>query len=129
MNIQCTDFVTYYVRDFPTAVLFYRDVLNLPLELRSDADEWAEFNCGNLTLTLKGAYDVSPGGHAPRIALAVDDISAAYTELKTKGVNIICPPQDHGVCQHLELLDPDGNVVILHHRAARGEPSHAHPGH
>jgi predicted enzyme related to lactoylglutathione lyase len=117
MKITGTDFVTYYVSDFRASVMFYRDVLGLTLELCSDAEQWAEFNCGNVTLTLKGGPELSPGDHAPRVALAVDDIATAYQELASKGVHIVGPPQDHGVCHHLELLDPDGNVVILHHRA------------
>ncbi|HVT73949.1 MAG TPA: VOC family protein [Lacunisphaera sp.] len=117
MKILGTDFVTYYVGNFHAAVMFYRDILALPLTTYSDADQWAEFDCGNVTLALKGGEDIIPGDHAPRIALAVDDVGAAWKELKTHGVNIVCPPQDHGVCRHLELLDPDGNVVILHHRA------------
>jgi predicted enzyme related to lactoylglutathione lyase len=117
MKILGTDFVTYYVTDFHAAVMFYRDILVLPLAVYSDKDEWAEFDCGNVTLALKGGEDMIPGDHAPRIALAVDDITAAHAELLARGVNIVRPPQDHGVCRHLELLDPDGNVVILHHRA------------
>jgi predicted enzyme related to lactoylglutathione lyase len=46
----------------------------------------------------------------------VDDVAAAHAELTAKGVNITAPPKDHGVCQVIELLDPDGNVVLLHHR-------------
>jgi len=116
MKISGIDFITYYVSDFHRAVMFYRDVLALPLELYSDKEEWAEFDCGNVTLTLKGGMDLIPGDHAPRIALAVADLDAAHAELRAKGVNIVCPPQDHGVCRHMELLDPDGNVVIIHHR-------------
>jgi hypothetical protein len=26
-------------------------------------------------------------------------------------------PQDWGVCQSLEIFDPDGNPILLHHRA------------
>jgi len=117
MHILGTDFVTYHVGDFRAAVMFYRDILALPLEVYSVQDEWAEFNCGNVTLALKGGPDLPPGDHAPRIALAVGDIAAAHAELLARGVNILTPPQDHGVCRHLELQDPDGNVIILHHRA------------
>jgi predicted enzyme related to lactoylglutathione lyase len=116
MKILGTDFVTYYVTNFHAAVMFYRDVLGLKLGVYSAEEEWAEFDCGNVTLALKGGMEITPGDHAPRIALAVEDVAAAQAELMTHGVNIVCPPQDHGVCRHLELLDPDGNVVILHHR-------------
>jgi len=117
MKILGTDFITYHVRDFHKAVMFYRDVLGLPLGIYDAGEEWAEFDCGNVTLTLKGGMEISPGDHAPRIALAVENIAQAHAELKQHGVHVVLPPQDHGVCHHLELLDPDDNVVILHHRA------------
>jgi len=117
MKILGIDFVTYYVSNFHKAVMFYRDIIGLPLGAYSPEEEWAEFDCGNVTLTLKGGMEISPGDHAPRIALAVEDIAKAHAELKEHGVHIVRPPEDHGVCGHLELLDPDDNVVILHHRA------------
>jgi len=117
MKIQGVDFVTYYVSDVHASVLFYRDILGLPLALCSDEERWAEFDCGNVMLALKGDTEIWPAAHAPRLALAVADVAAAYVELRARGVNVVAPPQDHGVCQHMELLDPDGNVVILHHRA------------
>ena len=117
MKILGTDFVTYYVSDFHKAVMFYRDVLGLPLGIYSAEEEWAEFDCGNVTLALKGGMEIAPGDHAPRVALAVDDIARAQAELVAHGVNIVRPPEQHGVCRHMELLDPDNNVVILHHRA------------
>jgi len=117
MKIRATDFVLYHVSDFHAAVMFYRDVLGLPLALSSDEDQWAEFDCGNVTLALKGGAEVAPGDHAPRIAFAVDDLKAAAVELEARGVNIVSPPHDFGVCQSMGVLDPDGNVVLFHHRA------------
>ena len=52
-----------------------------------------------------------------RIALAVDDVPALCAVLKSKGVRVIGEPVDYSVCQAVEILDPDGNTVILHHRA------------
>ena len=77
---------------------------------------WAEFNCGNLTLALKGGEklpEVISGGH---IALAVDDVLVAHEELREKGVRILSEPNDYGVCCAMRVLDPDGNIVILHKR-------------
>jgi catechol 2,3-dioxygenase-like lactoylglutathione lyase family enzyme len=61
MKIRGTDFVLYNVSDLHAAVIFYRDVLGLPLELCSDEWQWAEFNCGNVTLALHGGMEVEPG--------------------------------------------------------------------
>lgn len=117
MKIRGTDFVMIPVSDLAAAARFYRDVLGLPQDIYCEQHQWAEFNCGNVTLALKGGARVVEGGIGARLALAVDDIAAAYAELQRKGARIVGRPQDHGVCQHLEILDPDGNMIILHHRA------------
>lgn len=121
MKILGTDFVTYYASNFHAAVMFYRDTLALPLESCREEDEWAEFNCGNLTLVLQGSGNFMPGDHAPRLALAVSDLDAALVELRSRGVNIVGEPRANGHYRHMELLDPDGNIVILHQRTT-GSP-------
>ena len=116
MKIRGADFVLYFVSDFPRAVDFYRDALHLPSDLCSFEWQWAEFDCGNLTLAIKGGAaptSIMPG---PRLALAVDDLPAAHAELIARKVRLGGPPEDHGVCQALEVFDPDGNMIILHHR-------------
>ena len=117
MKIRGTDFVMFEVSDLAAAARFYRDALGLPQEIYSEEYKWAEFNCGNVTLSLKGGATVVEGGTGVRLALAVDDVEAAYAELQAKGARLVSRPQNHGVCQSLEVLDPDGNVIILHHRA------------
>lgn len=117
MKIRGTDFVLLEVSDLKTAARFYRDVLGLKQEIFSEEYGWAEFNCGNVTLALKGGATLVGGGTGARVALAVDDVAAAYEELRHKRVPIVCQPEDHVVCQHVDVLDPDGNVIILHHRA------------
>ncbi len=115
MKIRGVDFVMYQVTDLARAAAFYRDTLGLPQEIYSEEWQWAEFNCGNLTLALHGGRP-SPTVGGARLALAVDDIHAAYAELKKQGARVQNEPADHGVCWHVDVLDPDGNPLILHHR-------------
>jgi predicted enzyme related to lactoylglutathione lyase len=117
MKIRGTDFVMFPVSDLARAAKFYREILGLPQEVYSEEGQWAEFNCGNVTLSLRGGETLPekvPGGH---IALAVADVQAACQELKRRGIRIAKEPQDYGCCQAVEILDPDGNHVILHRRA------------
>jgi predicted enzyme related to lactoylglutathione lyase len=117
MKIRGTDFVMYLVSDLARAASFYRDTLGLSQEVYSEEWKWAEFNCGNITLALKAGEklpEVITGG---RIALAVDDIHVAHEEMKKRGVRIVNEPHDYSVCWAMEILDPDGNLVILHQRA------------
>lgn len=117
MNIRGTDFVMFQVSDLARAARFYRDTLGLEQEVYSEEPPWAEFNCGNVTLALNGGVELSGGKAGGRIALAVDDVQAAFAELKGKGVPTIDKPVDYGVCQAVQVPDPDGNIVILHRRA------------
>ncbi len=117
MKIRGTDFVMFQVSDLARAAAFYRGTLGLPQEVYSGDDQWAEFNCGNVTLSLHGGVKLPDADAGGRIALAVDDVNAAYTELKSKGARITGEPVDYGVCQAFQVLDPDGNTVILHKRA------------
>lgn len=117
MRIRGTDFVMYLVSDLARAASFYRDVLGLSQKGYSEEWKWAEFDCGNITLALKAGEklpEVITGG---RIALAVDDIHLANEEMKKRGVRVVSEPHDYSVCWAMEILDPDGNVVILHKRA------------
>lgn len=117
MKIRATDFVMLKVADFAAVARFYREVLGLRQEIYSEEHGWAEFDCGNVTLVLHRDAAAIAAGRAMRLALAVEDISAAHAEVKARNIAVLCPPVDHGCCQHLELADPEGNVVILHHRA------------
>ena len=116
MKIRGTDFVMFQVTDMPKAVRFYRETLGLTQEV--DTEDFAEFNCGNVTLSLLRGGDKPPGGIAcGHIALAVEDVQAAYVELKDKGARLEGEPVDYGCCKAVTVQDPDGNVVIIHRRA------------
>jgi len=119
MKIHGTDFVMFQVTDLPTAARFYRETLGLTQEVYHDSKEggWAEFNCGNVTLSLDPGVEIPGGMAGGRIAFAVDDVQAAYVELKGTGARVVGKPVDYGCCQAVQVLDPDGNLVILHHRA------------
>lgn len=116
MKILGTDFVAYLVTDLDRAVAFYRDVLELPMEVYKKEWNWAEFNCGNLTLTLYAGVQLPEVVLGGRIGLAVADVQAAYSELQQKNVRILKPPYELSYCWHLEILDPDGNMIIIHQR-------------
>jgi predicted enzyme related to lactoylglutathione lyase len=117
MKIRGIDFVMYLVSDLARAASFYHDVLGLPQEVYSEEGKWAEFDCGNIMLALKAGEklpEVITGG---RIALAVDDIHRAHEAMRKRGVRVVGEPHDYSVCWAMEILDPDGNLVILHKRA------------
>jgi predicted enzyme related to lactoylglutathione lyase len=119
MNVLGVDFVMLPVSDLERAAAFYRQTLGLRQELLNTTFQWAEFDAGNVTIALKGRAVVPhPAvGSRSRIALAVPDVEKACEDLRRKGVAIVNGPTDYQVCWSAEIHDPDGNAVLLHHRA------------
>lgn len=115
MKIRAVDFIGVPVSDLVAAARFYREVLGLRQTMLNEEYQWAEFDCGNVTLGLHGGQPAHAGGGI-RVALAVDDLPAAAVALAAQGVHTGGRPQDWGVCQSLAIFDPDGNALLLHHR-------------
>ena len=116
MKVRGADFIMYPVSDLARSARFYRDILGLAQGVYSEEWKWAEFDCGNVTLGLKGGEELPGRVVGGRIALAVDDIHAAHELMKSHSVQILSEPKDYSCCWAMEIADPDGNVVILHHR-------------
>ena len=118
--ITGTDFVFVPTTDFEAAEKFYGGVLGLPLSKRYSKGIGGEFETGNLTIQL---VDVAKIGRefeptTGAIALHVDDVEAARSELESRGVSFLGDTIDTGVCYQAYFSDPDGNALILHHRYA-----------
>jgi predicted enzyme related to lactoylglutathione lyase len=114
------DFATVLVRDFPTAKEFYGTTLGLPCSAEYERVPGGEFETGNLTLQVLDAAAVGqefkPSTHP--LALHVDDVAAARSALEGRGVSFLGETMDSGVCHMAVFADPDGNVLLLHHRYA-----------
>ena len=120
MRVSGTDFVFLPIADFERSHAFYTDVLGLECSKRYDNSLGGEFETGNVTIQVvdmaKIGREVPPSTGA--IALHVDDVEAARTELEAKGVDFSEETLDSGVCFQAFFHDPDGNALILHHRYA-----------
>jgi catechol 2,3-dioxygenase-like lactoylglutathione lyase family enzyme len=120
VRVEGTDFVVVFVSDYPRAVEFYGGTLGLERSQDYGRIPGGEFETGNLTLQVLDAAAVgrefAPSGSP--IALRVDDVAAARAELGDAGVEFLGETMDSGVCHQAPFKDPDGNVLILHHRYA-----------
>jgi predicted enzyme related to lactoylglutathione lyase len=123
------DFVSVPTRDFDAAVEFYGTVLGLPrssLWQRPGEDPvGAEFETGTVTVALIASERVGMTfqPNSVPIALHVDDVEAARSELESRGVSFNGETIDSGVCHMANFADPDGNALMIHHRyAPRGRP-------
>lgn len=118
------DFVCVATSDLAASMAFYGDVLGLERssvwQRPGHEPVGAEFETGSLTLALldsaKLGVEFRPSTHP--IALRVDDVEAARTELASRGITFKADTLDSGVCHQAFFADPDGNALALHHRYA-----------
>jgi predicted enzyme related to lactoylglutathione lyase len=101
-------------------VEFYGDALGLPRSVYRPERNFAEFETGNLTLSIIDGEAMGIGHNVNRTAMAlhVDDVEAARAELEGRGVEFNGEIFDTGVCHMAFFTDPDGNALMLHHRYA-----------
>jgi predicted enzyme related to lactoylglutathione lyase len=115
-----TDFVGMPTRDLEAAVAFYGDTLGLPRSVYMPERNYAEFETGNLTLSIFNAeeFGMTHSANLNAIGLHVDDVDAARAELEGRGVEFSGDTLDTGVCHMAFFADRDGNALMLHHRYA-----------
>jgi predicted enzyme related to lactoylglutathione lyase len=118
--ITGVDFATVFVTDYPRAVGFYGGTLGLEHSADYGKIPGGEFETGNLTLQVLDAATIGrefqPSTHP--IAFHVDDVEATRSDLESHGVGFLAETMDSGVCHMAPFADPDGNVLMLHHRYA-----------
>jgi predicted enzyme related to lactoylglutathione lyase len=118
------DFVSLPTHELEAAVEFYGTTLGLPRSMYKPERNFAEFETGNLTLSVIDAKRMGLEHVRSQnpIALHVDDIEAARSALEAKGVTFAGDTFDTGVCHMAFFADPDGNSLMLHHRYAPRTP-------
>jgi predicted enzyme related to lactoylglutathione lyase len=101
-------------------VAFYGETLGLPRSVYLPERNYAEFETGNVTISLynPSAMGLEHKAQANAIALHVDDMPSARAEFESRGVEFAGDTFDTGVCHMAFFADPDGNALMLHHRYA-----------
>lgn len=114
------DFAPIPTRDLDAAVEFYGNKIGLPRSVFMKDRHYAEFETGNVTLSVYGPEAMGMEFHANGnpIALHVDDVAAARAALEERGVSFAGETLDTGVCHMAFFADTDGNALMLHHRYA-----------
>jgi catechol 2,3-dioxygenase-like lactoylglutathione lyase family enzyme len=120
--ITGTDFICLPVQDIERARKFYGETLGL-----EESKQWGdmpafEYETGSLTIALMqpDAFGLEFQPHSLPVALHVADVAAAKEQLAAEGVEFIGDIIDSGVCHQQMFKDPDGNMLDLHHRYAKG---------
>jgi catechol 2,3-dioxygenase-like lactoylglutathione lyase family enzyme len=124
IDVERVDYIRIPVTDMDKANHFYGELLGLPRNPNSPADDWVEYEAGNVTLavmtphTHEYAFTPLPPG---TLALRVADVAEARARLIAAGVQVN-EMWDSGVCHGAGLRDPDGNPILLHRRYAPPGP-------
>jgi catechol 2,3-dioxygenase-like lactoylglutathione lyase family enzyme len=120
MKVERVDYVRVPVTDMEQARRFYGELLGLRENPNSPADDWVEYEAGNVTLAVMTphTHDYEFTALPPAtIALRVPDLEAARAELEAAGLE---PTEtwDSGACNGVGVSDPAGNRILLHRRYA-----------
>ena len=118
IEVERVDYIRVPVRDIDQAKRFYGEILGLRENPNSPADDWVEYEVGNLTLAV-----MTPHTHdyeftqlpPSTIALRVPDVAAAREKLVSAGLEV-GEMWDSGVCHGVGVNDPAGNRILLHRR-------------
>src|SRR5271165_4004588 len=94
------DFLAVPTHDLEAAAEFYGVTLGLRRSVYLPERNFAEFETGNLTLSVIDAEAMGLGHHPHQhqIALHVDDVEAARAALSERGVSFAGDTLDTGVC-------------------------------
>ena len=115
------DFVSVPTQDLERAAAFYGETLGLRRSVYKPERNFAEFETGDVTLSVVDPQKMGIGEFKPNanhLALQVQDVAAARTQLEGRGVSFMGDTFDTGVCHMAFFADPDGNQFMLHHRYA-----------
>ena len=111
------DFVAVPSTDWERSRAFYVDTLGLRPDEHAQAEFWVGETCFGIWEPARVGMEFSPqrNGH---IALSVDDVAAARSELEAKGIEFFGDILDSGVCHMAFFKDSEGNQLMLHRRYA-----------
>jgi catechol 2,3-dioxygenase-like lactoylglutathione lyase family enzyme len=120
IEVERVDYIRVPVKDIEQAKQFYGDVLGLRQNPNSPADDWVEYEAGNVTLAVMTPethdYEFAPLPPGT-LAVRVADVAEAKAKLEAAGVEVN-EMWDSGVCRGAGTRDPSGNPILLHRRYA-----------
>lgn len=111
------DFVAVPSQDAERSRRFYVETLGLRPDPKAHFEFWLGETCFGIWEPEKVGGNFTPQRNA-QLALHVEDIEAARSELEAKGIEFMGETFDTGVCHMAFFRDPDGNDLMLHHHYA-----------
>ena len=119
--------IWFYCRDVERSLVFYRDMLGLPVI--DEHSGTAHLDGGGVRLSL---HPEEPDQLPPRgsfvVFPVVDGIEAACVELVRRGVEFSAPLQREAIGRMAALHDPDGHTLFLWEPPSPGDSGEAMVG-
>ena len=112
-------FTVYPATNLAESRAFYEGVLGLTpglVSLFGDHGGWVEYEIGAHVLAIGQTEGMNPSPDGPSCGLECEDFEATVASLKQAGVKFSMEPFDTPVCRMAMVLDPAGNVLIIHKR-------------
>jgi predicted enzyme related to lactoylglutathione lyase len=112
-------FTCYPATDIAASRAFYEGVLGLTATMvvpMGDDGEWVEYELGPHTLAIGNAPGWLPSADGPSCGLEAENFDIAIASLKKANVVFKMEPFETPVCHMAMVLDPAGNVIIIHKR-------------
>lgn len=118
-SITGMDLSGYMVKDAARAIAFYREVLGLEPAMVYPDNRGAEYELPDGTTfgLWGGGGFVMPFQPSNGILFAVDDLAAAVSAVKARGIPVLME-NETPVCSMAMINDTEGNIVTLHKRKA-----------
>ena len=112
--LQGVSVVWLPVTDIERAVGFYGGALGL--SVRSQQEQWAEVDAGDVTIGLNARDEETPGGEGGAVVAfrVADDIDAEVERLASQGVTFAGGVSEHPWGRVATFKDPDGNDLQLY---------------
>ena len=116
-NITKLDYVAIPSQDAARSRRFYGETLGLRPDEHTENEFWLGQTCLSIWEPASFGMPFQPQKNA-HLALHVDDVAAARSELEGQGIEFTGDVMDTGVCHMAFFTDPDGNDLMLHSRYA-----------
>jgi predicted enzyme related to lactoylglutathione lyase len=112
-------FVAIAVSDAEEARKFYQETLELKPATAGMGGAWVEYEIGGTTIGVGCHPSWKPSRDGTTVAFEVEEIDAAITKLKERGVTFDMEKMETPVCWMAQFRDPSGNKLLVHQRKAK----------
>lgn len=117
MKVTGFSHITINVRDLPTSLRFYVDLLGMTLVHRGEHDVYLEWGDAWMCLLERGtlaAQEPAYGVDHVAFRIAEADFDEAVAHLQEAAVPIVRGPEQRGLGRSVYFLDSDGTQLELH---------------